>query len=676
LTVTLRHDYGSCHVLGRFRITVGSGQLITGDAAQVAGGEDTHLREELAQQFVRMSEAWSAERQRRMKANEAFEVLTDFGVEGFPEGWAVEGLGFRHGYVGDGTPLVALDGERLVDRMLQRGYHTHALSSKLSGAIRPPRPEALTRPRVAIQVAGGDWAGRIDVPQNAFNDEAVTFFDPAAGATWQGIAAKPLKNGVTRVLTEFATATLHPNFPPRTGVARAGATRLPDNDLGRDKRSWLSVTAIVAHETGGAPEGTLDPFVTLFADHDASGVDPWQRVSGWLGGAVDRWCRSELRAGDVELVNWMLANGMLPADSGSLGEVAGLVARYREIESGIGYARSAMSMDERHVEPVDYRINIRGNVDDEGAAVPRRFLEVFSQGRPTPRGDGSGRSELAEMLSSGANPQVARVFVNRLWGWVFGTGLVATPSDFGKLGDPPSHPELLDRLAIEFREDGWSTRRMLRRMVTSRAFGQSGVVDPKGAELDPNNRLLHHYPTRRLEAEAIRDSLLAVSGRLDRRLYGPPINPYRVAEDAAKRLYSGPLDGDGRRSIYMTMSIMEPPKFLVGFNLPDLKLPTGRRDVTNVPAQALIMLNDPFVAAMAGHWGERLVGDGAADPAERIDRMFRAGLGRKPDADELAAWVEAATTIGDSGSDPMTQPAVWTELAHAIFNTKEFIYYR
>jgi hypothetical protein len=674
LTVTLRHDYGSGHVLGRLRVSVGANQVI-GPAAP-GGSLGVEGSVEVAREFRELSRVWLAERQRRMKANEAFEVLTDFGVEGFPEGWAVEGLGFRHGYVGDGTPLVALDGERLVDRLLRRGYHTHALSSKLSGAIRPPRPEALTRPRVAIQVAGGEWAGRIDVPQNAFNDEAVTFFDPAAGATWQGIGAKPLKNGVTRVLTEFATATLHPNFPPRTGVARAGATRLPDNDLGRDKRSWLSVTAIVAHETGGAPEGTLDPFVTLFADHDASGLDPWQPVSEWLVGAVDRWCRSELRAGDVELVNWMLANGMLPADRGSLGEVAGLVARYREIESAIGYARSAMSMDERHVEPVDYRINIRGNVDDEGAAVPRRFLEVFSQGRPTPRGDGSGRSELAEMLSSGANPQVARVFVNRLWGWVFGTGLVATPSDFGKLGDPPSHPELLDRLAIEFQQEGWSTRRMLRRMVTSRAFRQSGVVDPKGAELDPGNRLLHHYPTRRLEAEAIRDSLLAVSGRLDRRLYGPPINPYRVAEDAAKRLYSGPLDGDGRRSIYMTMSIMEPPKFLVGFNLPDLKLPTGRRDVTNVPAQALIMLNDPFVAAMAGHWGERLVGDGSADPAERIDRMFRAGLGRKPDADELAAWVEVATNIADSGSDPMTQPVVWTELAHAMFNTKEFIYYR
>lgn len=541
---------------------------------------------------------------------------------------------------------------------------------------------------MAIRVAGGDWAGRIDVPQNAFNDEAVTFFDPAAAATWQGIAAKPLKNGVTRVLTEFATATLHPNFPPRTGVARSGATRLPDTDLGRDKRSWLSVTAIVAHETGGAPEGTLDPFVTLFEDNEASSsdaasgpgeasdFDPWQRVSGWLVGAVDRWCRSEMRAGDVELVNWLLANGMLPADRGALEEVAGLVARYREIESGIGYARSAMSMDERHVEPVDYRINIRGNVDDEGAAVPRRFLEVFSRGGSISRGDASGRLELAETLAGGANPQVARVFVNRLWGWVFGTGLVATASDFGKLGDPPSHPELLDRLAIEFQLDGWSTRRMLRRMVTSRAFRQSGVVDPKGAELDPGNRLLHHYPTRRLEAEAIRDSLLAVSGRLDRRLYGPPINPYRVAEDAAKRLYSGPLDGDGRRSIYMTMSIMEPPKFLVGFNLPDLKLPTGRRDVTNVPAQALIMLNDPFVAAMAGQWGERLVADGSADPAGRVERMFRVALGRKPDADELAAWVEAATTIGDSGSDTMTHLAVWTELAHAMFNTKEFIYYR
>ena len=125
------------------------------------------------------------------------------------------------------------------------------------------------------------------------------------------------------------------------------------------------------------------------------------------------------------------------------------------------------------------------------------------------------------------------------------------------------------------------------------------MPNPKAVEIDPENRLWHHYPMRRLEAEAIRDSLLAVSGRLDRTLMGPPIEPYRTAEDATKRLFKGPLDGNGRRSIYLEMTLMEPPRFLALFNQPIPKQTVGRRDVSNVPDQALAMLNDPFVVAMA-----------------------------------------------------------------------------
>jgi hypothetical protein len=189
--------------------------------------------------------------------------------------------------------------------------------------------------------------------------------------------------------------------------------------------------------------------------------------------------------------------------------------------------------------PVNYRLNIRGNVDDEGPEIPRGFLEVFSQELSTnypSLGElsGSGRLELAHYLADQRNPQTARVYVNRVWQWIFGTGIVATPSDHGHLGDLPSHPELLDWLTLRFMEEGWSTKRLVKRLVLSRTFRQSGESEPEARQHDPDNRLLHHYPTRRLEAEAIRDNLLAVSGRLDPKLYGRPINPPRVAQDSAK----------------------------------------------------------------------------------------------------------------------------------------------
>ncbi len=225
-------------------------------------------------------------------------------------------------------------------------------------------------------------------------------------------------------------------------------------------------------------------------------------------------------------------------------------------------------------------------------------------------------------------------------------------------------------------EEGWSTKNLLRRLVKSEAFRQSGDVSEKGSERDPDNRLLHHYPTRRLEAEAIRDSLLAVSGRLDSTLYGRPIRPHRPVEDAKKRLFSGPLDGNGRRSVYLQMSIMQPPEFLVGFNLPDLKLPAGKRDVTNVPAQALVLLNDPFVNAMATQWGERLIEDKADSPEERVRTMFLRALGRWPNEQEMNRWVDAAHAFSGDGTKLMTDAEAWSEVAHALFNTKEFLYFR
>jgi hypothetical protein len=269
------------------------------------------------------------------------------------------------------------------------------------------------------------------------------------------------------------------------------------------------------------------------------------------------------------------------------------------------------------------------------------------------------------------------VYVNRVWQWVFGAGLVTTPDDFGRLGDQPSHPELLDWMAREFMREGWSTKTLVRRLVLSRTFRQSGAMSLDASERDPGNRLRHHYPTRRLEAEGIRDALLAVSGRLDPQLYGHPIAPFRSAVDEKKRLFSGPLDGHGRRSLYLQMSIMAPPVFLVGFNLPELKLPTGKRDVTNVPAQALLMLNDPMVSAMAKHWAAQLLQASHTTPEDRVRAMFVQAFGREPLEDERQRWTAAVHDFANpDGGKLMQDEAAWAQLAHTLFNTTEFLFYR
>jgi hypothetical protein len=440
------------------------------------------------------------------------------------------------------------------------------------------------------------------------------------------------------------------------------AKGLKNNDFGYDKRSWLSITGIVSHDTAGTPQDELDAFVGLYESNTAT--DPWERIAAWLNAAVRRWCDHKTQRGDSELLDWLLTNGLLPNKAMPDSKLAQLVAEYRSVETGIAFPRTINSMDEREVVHAKYPLNMRGNVDVTGELVSPASLKMLHGDQIT------DRLELANSLLNRDHPLTARVYVNRVWQWIFGTGLVATPDDFGRLGDKPSHPELLDWLAREFIREGWSTKKLVRRLVLSQTFRQSSVVTDAAREHDPANRLLSHYPTRRLEAEAIRDSLLAVSGRLDPQLYGRPTLPSRSAEDGAKRLFSGPLDGDGRRSIYLQMSIMDPPKFLVGFNLPDLKLPTGKRDVTNVPTQALIMLNDPFVNAMAKHWAGELLKDNAASAGERIRGMFLRAFGRAPREAELRRWTSA---LDDFGGD---KPDAWERLAHAFFNTKEFIYYR
>jgi hypothetical protein len=326
----------------------------------------------------------------------------------------------------------------------------------------------------------------------------------------------------------------------------------------------------------------------------------------------------------------------------------------------------------------DVRLFDRGEYDQPRDPVARGYLKTLAHGDATIHAPRSGRRELAERIAGPDNPLTARVFVNRVWQWLFGTGLVATSNDFGHLGERPSHPELLDDLTARFVADGWSIKRLVREIVLTEAWRQSGETTEQGRTVDPANRLLHHFPLRRLEAEEIRDAVLFASGRLDDSLYGPTVNPHRMNEDDQKRLFSGPVDGNGRRSIYTKLTIMEPPKFLAVFNQPPPKIPTGMRDVTNTPSQSLALLNDPFVSQQAEVWARRIVGRDDTSAYTRIEEMFDAAFGRPPSDEELVRWTQAVRDLAGSQnvpeSDLLSSVPIWKETAHAVFNTKEMIY--
>jgi hypothetical protein len=326
-------------------------------------------------------------------------------------------------------------------------------------------------------------------------------------------------------------------------------------------------------------------------------------------------------------------------------------------------------------EPHNLRIHLRGNHLNLGDEVPRGFLHVLAVDKPQSYTNGSGRLELAEALISPDNPLTARVMVNRMWQHHFGEGLVRTVDNFGKTGDRPSHPELLDYLASRFRESGWSVKAMHREMVLSNAYRLSSIPTERSREVDPNNRLLSHMRVKRLEGETIRDAILAASGSLDLTTYGPSVRPHISAyQDGRGKPDSGPLDGAGRRSVYLEVRRNFITPLFLAFDYPLPSTTVGRRSVSTVPSQALMLMNNEFVASEAAKWAARALSE---NKNVRLDNMFLRAYGRLPDSADRAQIAEflgqqAARYPGATAEDPR----VWADLAHVIFNSKEFIFVR
>ena len=265
---------------------------------------------------------------------------------------------------------------------------------------------------------------------------------------------------------------------------------------------------------------------------------------------------------------------------------------------------------------------IRGNPHREGDSVPRGFLSVLTE-QPLKFASGSGRLELAEAIVSKKNPLTARVFVNRIWGWHFGRGLVATPSDFGLRGDPPTHPELLDWLAQDFMDHGWSVKHLQRRIILSGAYRQaSDLTDvERVATIDPKNQLLGKFPRRRLDFESTRDAMLAVSGDLDRKLGGPPVELIKAYQP--------------RRTLYGFVDRMDLPGLMRSFDFPDPSATSPAREQTTIVPQALFFMNDQFAMTCARKLNERDDLPAKETAEARIARIYTILFGRNPDSQEI-----------------------------------------
>jgi hypothetical protein len=293
--------------------------------------------------------------------------------------------------------------------------------------------------------------------------------------------------------------------------------------------------------------------------------------------------------------------------------------------------------------PHNVRMQTRGEPDQLGVEVPRGFIKILGGGRLPADTEGSGRLELAEWLTRPEHPLTARVMVNRIWQYHFGRGLVKTPNDFGARGLPPTHPELLDHLATQFIRSGWSVKAMHRLIMNSATYQQSSVSDP--VQLAPQEAiatdatdLYVSFPRRRLSAEEIRDSILAVSGDLDRTPAREQPFPSPVSWGYTQHApFSAVYDHD-KRSVYLMTQRLKRHPFLALFDGADPNATTATRLTTTVPTQALYFLNDPFVHSKADKWAARLAAAGG-DEAQRIEVAWRRAIGRPPTEIE---WVEAA----------------------------------
>ncbi|HCN31191.1 MAG TPA: hypothetical protein DIT64_21260, partial [Verrucomicrobiales bacterium] len=513
------------------------------------------------------------------------------------ENWFTDGDGLRQGATAPGEFSIALEGDRVISNLHPGGLFTALISTADRAVLMSPRFRC-EGGTLWFRVAGGGGAVAKYVVQNyprtgTIHKARELKTDKDAVLGWHKLDLEYWKGDDIHI--ELATA----------------ADRPAQADL--DARSWFGITeAFITHSS----DNPRDPGIPSKPGQDA--------VRAWLAGT--------LTDGQAEALNRALQSGQLPNQLSAIPEAAALVEKYRLLEAKLPRPTRAPGVLEGDAR--DAALFVRGNHKQPADLVPRRFLDGIN---PVPfETKQSGRIELAAHLTDPQNPLTARVIVNRLWHHIFGRGLVATTDNFGRLGQTPTHPELLDFLAAQFIADGGSMRRFIHALVSTRAFARSASASAADLARDPDNLHLARWTVRRLEAEAIRDSILHLSGKLDATPFGQPVPG------------TAP-----RRSVYVQVIRNQLDPFLTAFDMPVPSAPRGARDVTNVPAQSLALLNDPAIQTWAADWAART----ETAPEQRIRQMFQQALAREPEPNELQAslrFVESHLTEARARQDRIT----------------------
>jgi len=576
--------------------------------------------------------------------------------------WVADGPGAENGPSPAGEFAVLPSGERILSSVLPSGTYSHLLSDKHRGLMMSP----------AFQADGGKIWLRVRGEHGRLRYVVQNY--PRSGLIYP---KQELKGGgeqwVNWPLDYWKGDTVH------LEIATDGDQPV---EVGTIERSWFGIAEVLYAKNANAPAppAMSVPLVALLKEGQPApeSIDDLLKLyAGALQRCVTAFSAKKMSDDEAEFLSAFVRQKFLPVALADVPAAAPLVAEYRKLEAEIPQPTRVPGLQEGFAS--DQALFTRGDHKKPEAAVKRRFLEALD---PKPYNCGSqrsGRRELAESIVAASNPLTHRVIVNRLWHHIFGRGIVKTPDNFGRLGETPSHPELLDYLAARLATDGGSLKKMVRLLVTSRTFRLSHVAPEGAAEKDPENALLTHFRTHRLDAEAIRDSMIALSGKLDLTIGGAPVD-----------------GGTPRRSVYLKVVRNNLDPLLTAFDFPVPSATRGNRDATNVPAQALTLLNAGLVQRWANDWVARVLSQTPADDA-RVKRMFAEAFGRAPTPDELSESLSYIQALRESSQALLagieknqnatkeereqakaaaSNDGPWRSFAQALLNAKEFIYVR
>jgi hypothetical protein len=602
--------------------------------------------------------AWSALRTKLCDAAAAesrFKRFADFS-RGDLDGWRVGGPGLPTSALAAG--MLSLDGSSSAVRAIQpSGFFSDAISERHGGSLRSPE-FVITNDAVSV-LASGTGRARLRLVIENFQNDLLLF----KGVNPDLDSAAP-KWFTMRIKEQWLGRRARVELMTRDDKTCVGHTKDQIEWSRTDGRSTFGIQRVVLHDGEAPPAPPALPASALkwepksfaaFAAH----------LAPLAVAVLDSWSEQHATDEQARLLQALLDAGAISAKPPAGSQAAVLLVQFAEVERAVPLPTRAPGVVEDGYG-ADSPLFPRGDHLKPGAAMPRRFLEALG-GAPLGARD-SGRLALAREITRRDNPLTARVMANRVWMHLVGRGLVATPDDFGRMGEAPTHPELLDHLASQFMADGWSVKKLIRHVVTSRAWQLAAEPPPRADERDPENKLLSHANVRRLDAEALRDAMLAVGGNLKPGHTGPGVRVfYRTQIDPDKQPAAGLVDGGGVRSVYLESRRLFPSEWLAAFDAPKPNILTGRRSLTNVPGQTLALMNDPFVQ----HQAKRLAGRTASTPddAARFALMHELAFARKPTAAETERALAFVRGCGE-GSDG------WRDLAHALLQKKEFSHVR